>query len=66
MSRTYRVPSSNLFRLECELSAINKRAAKLHLDPVSFSIVREETVEKKTDYGTTVRRFFHIEVSGGR
>jgi hypothetical protein len=44
-SETYRVPDRNLRELEDRIAHLNKRAARLHLQPITLSIVGEEDVK---------------------
>jgi len=44
VSHSFSIPQENLPRLEEQLAALNKRAARLHCSPITYSVAPERTV----------------------
>ena len=58
-TRIYRVPESNLFRLNERIAKLNKRAHKLNLTPIVLTTVKTEDVEI-TEQGEPSGRFLRL------
>lgn len=65
-TRVYRVPESNLFRLNERVHKMNKRALKLRLAPITLNTIKTEDVELFEDGLSTgkFRRYHHITFDG--
>lgn len=65
-TRIYRVPESNLFRLNERIAKFNKRAHKLNLTPIILTTVKTEDVEimEQGEPSGRFRRYHHITFDG--
>lgn len=60
--REYRIPVENLARLDEKLAKVNKRAAKLGQDPMTYTQVREEQDEERDAITGLVKAIHHYAV----
>jgi len=58
----FEIPEKNIAQLQERFKKLNRKAAKLGCAPVSFKILKIETVDLKMAPWT--RRYYHIEVEG--
>lgn len=63
--RIYRLPAVGFATLVSNLADLNKRAAKLKVEPVSYEILSSETVISKVEGREYAERFYNVTVSGG-